>query len=73
MKSWFQIAFQPRVYKRAMKTSLLVGTLLTIINQSSQIIDHGFLPEICIKIFLTYMVPYCVSTYASVEAIRDSQ
>ncbi len=73
MKSWFEIAFQSRVYKRALKTSLLIGTLLALINQSSQIIDHGFMPEICIKILLTYMVPYCVSTYASVEAIRDSQ
>lgn len=72
MNSWFQIALQSRVYKRALKTSLFVGTLLVIINQSGQIIDHGFSSEIFIKIILTYLVPYCVSTYASVEAIRDA-
>ncbi len=73
MESWFQIALRPGVYRRALKTSLFVGTLLVIINQAGQIFDHGLMPEICIKIILTYMVPYCVSTYASVEAIRDSQ
>ncbi len=73
MKNWLQIAFQRHIYQRALKTSLFIGTLLAIINQAGHIIDYGFTLEICIKVILTYMVPYCVSTYASVETIRDSQ
>ena len=73
MKSWFQIALQTGVYKRALKTSVFVGTLLVIINQGGDILDYGFLPETCLKIFLTYLIPYCVSTYASIGVIRDSQ
>lgn len=72
MNIWFQIALKRGVSVRAIKTSVYVGTLLVIINQGSLIIRQGFTPEICVKILLTYILPYCVSTCASVGAIRKS-
>jgi len=45
---------------------MIVGTLLLIINQGDVMLG-GAAPDL-VKTILTYLVPYCVSTYASVSA-----
>ena len=73
MSSWWSIAGQQKVVVRAIKTSLLVGTLLVLINQGSSLLQGDFSVTLVGKIILTYLVPYAVSTHAGVAAIRDQQ
>jgi len=54
--------------KAAVKAALVVGTLLTAINQGDLILA-GELPVLW-KVGLTYCVPYCVASWGAVSAKR---
>jgi hypothetical protein len=59
------------VAARALKTSVLVGFILIIINHGDELI-RGEVDFIrLLKMLLTFAVPYCVSTYASVSTLRN--
>jgi len=69
--SWLSIATRRSVVRRALRVGLIVGTLLVLINHGDALL-HGTLNiERVVKMLLTYVVPYSVSTYASVAAIRE--
>ena len=69
MKRFFILARKPEVVARALKVALVVGTALTLINQGARMIA-GMAPS-WIKMGLTYLIPYCVSTHGAVTAMRD--
>ena len=69
--AWLSIARRPLVVKRSMKVALVVGTLLTLINQGSVLLAGQLSLDALLKILLTYCVPYIVSTYAAVGAIQE--
>ncbi|MEH6470908.1 MAG: nitrate/nitrite transporter NrtS [Halopseudomonas sp.] len=48
--------------------ALLVGTLLMLINYGESIIAGTMSAKDWLKVLLTYLVPYAVSTYSSVAA-----
>lgn len=73
MREWLQLALRSDVRRRGLKVGLIVGTILMLINQGDHILGGAVSPGIIGKILLTFCVPYCVSTYASVDAIRRSQ
>ena len=73
MREWLQLALRRDIRVRAMKVAAIVGTLLTLINQGDLIVAGELTAETITKILLTYCVPYCVSTYVGVEAIRDRE
>ncbi len=52
--------------RRSLLTALVVGTILTAINQGDVILA-GEAPQM-VKIGLNYLVPYCVATYGAVSA-----
>ena len=54
--------------KRAAFTALVVGTLLTAINQGDMILS-GSAPAAW-KVILTYAVPYCVTTWGAITGKR---
>ena len=54
--------------KRSALTALVVGSILTAINQGDVILA-GDTPQL-VKIGLNYVVPYCVATYGAVSAKR---
>ncbi|PKP09536.1 MAG: hypothetical protein CVU09_11385 [Bacteroidetes bacterium HGW-Bacteroidetes-4] len=58
-------AFNPMVYKRAIKVAFIVGLILNLINQWGSIVS-GFQGFHFVQFFLTFLVPYLVSTYSSV-------
>jgi hypothetical protein len=64
------VIIHPAVYRRSLLTALLVGTLLTAINQGNLILRHGFTREFLLKMALTYCVPFCVSTSGALGAAR---
>ena len=60
------------VLKRALKTALIVGTVLVAINHADAIATGSVdWPRIA-KMLLTYCVPYAVSSHSSVAALRTA-
>ena len=55
--------------KKAIYTALVVGTLLTAINQGDEILS-GLTPPIW-EVILTYCVPYCVTTWGAITGKRS--
>ncbi|KGE04563.1 nitrate/nitrite transporter NrtS [Pseudohaliea rubra] len=61
-------AANPRIVKRSLKVSLVVGSVLTLINQSDTLFPGAPGLGEGARVFLTYLVPFSVSTWASVQA-----
>lgn len=57
------------MFARALKVSLVVGTLLNLINSGDSLLS-GNLPPHPWKIPLTYLVPFLVSYYSSAAERR---
>ena len=68
---WLQLATSARVIKTAVKVALVVGTLLALINHGSSLLVAEVSATQWLQIGLTYLVPYCVSTYSSVTTLRN--
>ncbi len=72
MKDWFKMALQPAVVRRAAKVAMVVGTVLILINHGDALWQGDITTNRVFKMLLTVCVPYMVSTYSSVEAMRSS-
>ena len=71
MKEWFRIAALVSVRRRALRVAAVVGTVLLAINHGDAIL-HGDVPPVrLLRMVLTLIVPYLVSTFSSVGAIRE--
>ena len=70
MSDFLALARTPAIAARAFRVALVIGTVLTLINQGDHLIA-GMAPD-WIKMILTYMVPYCVSTHGAVSAMQAS-
>ena len=53
------------VPQRSLWVALIVGTLLNLINQGDALLAHRRID--LVKLVLTYLVPYFVSTYGAVS------
>lgn len=69
-ESVISLALSKQVVPRALKVALLVGTLLALINHGEKILAMSLTSQDFIKVVLTYLVPYGVSTWSAVGAIR---
>ncbi len=65
--SFFQLAKRRDIVIRSLIIAAIVGTILNLINQGDAVGDMSKF-ELG-KCLLTYMVPYCVSTYGAVTAL----
>ncbi len=65
----FAILYRP-VLRRAALIALIIGTVLTAINQGDVLLTGAITPLVLLRIALTYMVPYSVSTYSALSANR---
>jgi hypothetical protein len=70
--AWFALAREPAIVRRSLRVALVVGTLLTLINHGDRLLARDLDAMALVKILLTYAVPYCVSTWAAVQALRAS-
>jgi methyl-accepting chemotaxis protein len=61
-----QAAFSSALVKRSIITTLLVGTVLNLINQGHVLWSDAEL--VWSTFLLTFMVPYCVSTYSGARS-----
>jgi len=56
--------------RTALVTALVVGTVLTAINQGNVLLEGSFPAQLLWKIPLTYCVPYCVATFSALRISR---
>ncbi|WP_427964307.1 nitrate/nitrite transporter NrtS [Altererythrobacter sp.] len=66
-RSAFTTCFKGAVLRRSLIVALLIGTVLTAINQGD-IILAGDSPAIW-KVALTYLVPFLVASYGAYSAL----
>jgi hypothetical protein len=70
MRAWLAVALEESVRKRAVKMMVVVGSILAAINHGDALLAGSMAATEWMKVALTFVVPYCVSTVASVQAIR---
>ena len=63
------VLYRP-VLSTAVRVALVVGTILTVINQGDVLLRGDITVVVALKIALTYTVPYLVSTYSALSANR---
>lgn len=73
MREWMRLARQPKVVKRATKYALVVGAVLVTINHGEAILQGDVPLSRLLRIALTVVVPYVVSTASAVSAILDRE
>ena len=66
---WHGLVYPP-VCGRAIRVALVVGTILVGINQSDVLLSGHLTVLVAVKIGLTYLVPFSVSTYSALAANR---
>ncbi|MEY2467228.1 MAG: hypothetical protein QOD03_1749 [Verrucomicrobiota bacterium] len=71
MNEWLHLAFRPNVVKRALKCAVIVGCVLISINHGDAILRGDVSMARILRMALTVMVPYVVSTVSSVGAMRE--
>jgi len=64
------LALRGDVVRRALLFALVVGTLLIAINHGDALLAGDLGPRRLLKMGLTVLVPYAVSTLSSVSALR---
>jgi len=72
ISEYLSIAFSREICTTSLKVSLIVGTLLVLINHGAAVFDSSVTTENVWQIALTYLVPFCVSTYSSVKVLRNN-
>jgi hypothetical protein len=66
-----QIALSPRVVQLALRTSVIVGSVLNLINQGDALFGDAKLNVL--KLLLTYLVPYGVATFSATHALLGAE
>lgn len=70
MREWFELASEGAVVRRALACAVVVGTILIAINHGDALLRGEITTDRLLRLALTLLVPYCVSTYSSVSALR---
>ena len=73
MKLFLKHAFDKVCVLRAVKTALVVGTLLGFINHYDDIIHGNFTATNVFQMLITYLVPYSVATWGSAMQARHME
>lgn len=68
---FFEIALERSVRRRALRIAAVVGCVIAVINHGDHLLSMTLQGTDLLKIAVTFLVPYCVSTYSSVQAVRD--
>ena len=71
IKNFLNIATSYPVCRRAAIIALIVGVVLALINHGDKFLTTGLSQGDIVKILLTFLVPYAVSTVSSVLTIRE--
>ena len=69
MQTWLKLAFSPKIVRRAIISAVIVGVVLVAINHGDAILRGDISLDRSLKMGLTVLVPYVVSTVSSVSTI----
>lgn len=72
-RGWLADALRADVVRRSLRVALVVGALLVAINHGDHLLAGQMDATAWLKVALTFLVPYGVSTYASLGAIRSGR
>jgi len=64
-------ARSPAIFQRSVKVALIVGSILMLINHGDALLAGNLDRYSIIKILLTYIVPFLVSTQAGVATTLE--
>jgi hypothetical protein len=67
----WRLAFDRAVVRRALRIAAVVGAVLIAINHGDRIVSGTVDARALLKMGLTVVVPYLVSTVSSVGAMRE--
>jgi hypothetical protein len=70
LRCWRHAVFYGPVFRRALQVAAVVGTLLFLINQLDVVLSGKVTLLVVLKIILTYLTPFLVSTYSALEPNR---
>ncbi len=73
LKRHLTLALEPSIVKRGLKYSVIVGTILVIINQGDAFLAGKLTSFQLWQVLLTYTVPYVVSSLSSVQALINQE
>lgn len=65
MTRFFRIALSRHIVIRALKISLVVGSVLNLVNQGESLLHGGTISWL--HFILNYLVPYCVASYSAAK------
>ena len=71
MSEYCRLALQRSVVLRATRVAIVVGVILIAINQGDVLLRGDLTASTVVKLILTPLVPYLVSTFSSVAAMRE--
>ena len=73
MNKVLKIALEKEIVISSIKVAIVVGFILNFINQGERLVLLDFKHLNLLKFFVTFSVPYLVSTYASVKVKLDNE
>ncbi len=73
IRGWLALASEPAVVRRALAYAVVVGAILIAINHGDAILRGDVTAGRLVRMALTILVPYTVSTASSVGAMRESR
>lgn len=71
--AWLRLAARPSIVRRGLLYAVVVGAILIAINHGDAIVRGEVTVGRLLRMGLTVMVPYIVSTLSSVGALRSQQ
>jgi len=71
LNEWLTLARSPRIVRRALKYAVGVGSVLIVINHGDALLRGDVSVVRVLRMILTVIVPYCVSTASSVSSILE--
>ena len=71
--SLWRHCLNPGILLTSLKTALLVGSMLAVINHYEAILGWSFTLVQKLKIAITYLVPFSVATYAAARHAQRSE
>lgn len=68
--AWLDTARDPAVARGSLGYSVIVGTILIVVNHSDALTGESVSPMRLLRMGLTMIVPYILSTLSSIQAVR---
>lgn len=73
IRAWLAVAAEPAVVRRGVLYAMVVGAILIAINHGDALLRGDLALGRIVRMALTVLVPYSVSTASSVGAIRQAR